>query len=73
MVERNEMLEVMLFTPIFTPAIFFHSLEMRGRIMLDNLMSKQSNSDGTSNRFERKSARKTKSMAKDKEPLAKSQ
>ena len=63
MVERNEMLEVMLFTPIFTPAIFFHSLEMRGRIMLDNVRSKQSNSDGSSNPFEPKSARK--SMAKD--------
>ena len=63
MVERNEMLEVMLFTPIFTPAIFFHSLEMRGRIMLDNVRSKQSNSDGSINPFERKSARK--SMAKD--------
>ena len=63
MVERNEMLEVMLFTPIFTPAIFFHSLEMRGRIMLDSVMSKQSNSDGSINPSEPKSARK--SMAKD--------
>ena len=48
MVERNEMLEVMLFTPIFTPAIFFHSLEMKGSNMLDNVRSKQSNSDGSS-------------------------
>ena len=63
MVERNEMLEVMLFTPIFTPAIFFHSLEMRGRNMLDNVRSKQSNSDGSINPLERKSARK--GVAKD--------